>query len=129
MLGKIVEKIKERLETIDDLVVEYDIRQGDKIKAPIAVINIDSESPLNKPGSWKRYTSNVAVTIELIHTSFLDLLSLTESVESALDFSRPLEGTIGWDYRGWTKTDAAIGSNVYGTQLSLVVTHVKVATS
>lgn len=96
MLTNILDKIKARLDPVNDLSVVYDVKQLEKTKAPIAVINLESETP--KDDNWKhskRYTAKLSFTIQLIHTSLFDLLDLIESVEKALKLSQEIERNEG----------------------------------
>lgn len=48
MLVTILDKIKERLDTVSGLTVLYDIKQSEKAKLPLAVINFESQSTSTK---------------------------------------------------------------------------------
>lgn len=89
MLVTILEKIKERLDTVSGLTVLYDVKQSEKAKRPLAVINFESQSPNSKTRS--RFQVSLSLTIELVHNTLFDLLNLIEAVETALQLSKELE--------------------------------------
>lgn len=115
-LSTILGDIQDRLETVTSLTVLTDVRQVDKAKVPVAVISLTSQTPEGNDKNWKystKYKVTLDVAIELVHTSLENLLSLIESVESALNISQKLSNTIEWDYIGWTKVEPMFGSTTY----------------
>lgn len=130
MLANILTEIMTRLDTVDDLLVVSDVRQVQKPSLPIAVVDLKSQRPENNNyKNSKSYKAILNIQIDLVHSTYNDLLQLIEDAEDALDISEKISGTIDLDYNGWNKEDSVLGSDVHGARLSLVVNYVRKTTT